>query len=183
MQMGNLQQSGQQFGKQASAAHLTSYGSMGTQEQFTQHTAYNPEITLNLPPPPPLPTQAHSSAMSSSVAGHSLPAQMNQQQYQPEQYYAPQNNYGPLGTANHSNHQASNNNFPPPPQVNNGPWPANNQMGANPDFSSQVQQRQNVASGSAQAPDEADKNKKYQATLQLAHNLLLQLQRGSGNQP
>jgi hypothetical protein len=56
-------------------------------------------------------------------------------------------------------------------------------MGANPNFSSQVQQQQNVASGSSQAPDEADKNKKYQATLQFAHNLLLQLQRGSGNQP
>jgi len=67
--------------------------------------------------------------------------------------------------------------------VYNESLPANNQMGANPDFSSQVQQQQNVASGSAQAPDEADKNKKYQATLQLAHNLLLQLQRGSGNQP
>ncbi|CAM0952430.1 unnamed protein product [Alopecurus aequalis] len=175
-QMGNLQQSGQQFGNQTSAAHLTSYGSMvGAREQLTQHTAYNPEITLNLPPPPPRPTQVHSSA----------PTQNNQQQYQPEQYYASQNNYSPLGTASHSNLQASNANFPvpPPPQVNNGPVPANNQMGANQGFSSQVQQQQNVASGSAQAPDEADKNKKYQATLQLAHNLLLQLQRGSGNQP
>uniref|UniRef100_A0ACD5XZT7 Uncharacterized protein n=2 Tax=Avena sativa TaxID=4498 RepID=A0ACD5XZT7_AVESA len=183
-QMGNLQQQGQQFGKQASAAHMTSYGSMaGAQEQLTQHTAYNPEITLNLPPPPL--TQAPSTAMSSSVGGHNLPTQMNQQQYQPEQYYAPQNNYGSLGTVSHPNLQASNTNFPAPPQpqVNNGPFPPNNQMGPNPDFSSQVQQQQNVASGSAQAPDEADKNKKYQATLQFAHNLLLQLQRGSGNQP
>uniref|UniRef100_A0A8I6XUP4 RRM domain-containing protein n=1 Tax=Hordeum vulgare subsp. vulgare TaxID=112509 RepID=A0A8I6XUP4_HORVV len=84
-QVGNLQQSGQQFGRQAAA----SYGGMvGAQEQHPTHTAYNPE----------------------------------------------------------------------------------------------VQQQQNVASGSAQAPDEVDKNKKYQATLQFAHNLLLQLQRGSGNQ-
>ncbi|KAM3258945.1 hypothetical protein ACQJBY_050610 [Aegilops geniculata] len=84
-QVGNLQQSGQQFGRQAPA----SYGGMvGAQEQHPIHTAYNPE----------------------------------------------------------------------------------------------VQQQQNVASGSAQATEEADKNKKYQATLQFAHNLLLQLQRGSGNQ-
>ncbi|KAM0879512.1 hypothetical protein ACQ4PT_034188 [Festuca glaucescens] len=181
-QMGNLQQPGQQ----ASAAHFRSYGGMaGTQEQLTQHTAYNPEMTLNLPPPPPVPTHAPNSAMSSSVGGHSLPTQMNQQQYQPEQYYASQNNYGSVGTVSHSNLQASNTNFPlpPPPQVNNVPLAANNQVGANPNFSSQVQQQQNVASGSSQAPDEADKNKKYQATLQFAHNLLLQLQRGSGNQP
>ncbi|XP_051188864.1 flowering time control protein FPA isoform X3 [Lolium perenne] len=159
-QMGSLQQPGQQ----ASAAHLRSYGGMaGAQEQLTQHTAYNPEMTLNLPPPPPAPSHAPNSVGS-------------QQQYQPEPYYASQNNYGSVGS--HSNLP-----LPPPPQVNNGPLAANNQVGANPNFSSQVQQQQNVASGSSQAPDEADKNKKYQATLQFAHNLLLQLQRGSGNQP
>jgi hypothetical protein len=158
--MGSLQQPGQQ----ASAAHLRSYGGMaGAQEQLTQHTAYNPEMTLNLPPPPPAPSHAPNSVGS-------------QQQYQPEPYYASQNNYGSVGS--HSNLP-----LPPPPQVNNGPLAANNQVGANPNFSSQVQQQQNVASGSSQAPDEADKNKKYQATLQFAHNLLLQLQRGSGNQP
>ncbi|XP_047071562.1 flowering time control protein FPA-like isoform X3 [Lolium rigidum] len=171
-QMGSLQQPGQQ----ASAAHLRSYGGMaGAQEQLTQHTAYNPEMTLNLPPPPPVPSHAPNSAMASSVGGHSLPTQMNQQQYQPEPYYASQNNYGSVGS--HSNLP-----LPPPPQVNNGPL-ANNQVGANQNFSSQAQQQQNVASASSQAPDEADKNKKYQATLQFAHNLLLQLQRGSGNQP
>jgi hypothetical protein len=148
----------------------------GAQEQLTQHTAYNPEMTLNLPPPPPVPSHAPNSAMPSSVGGHSLPTQMNQQQYQPEPYYASQNNYGSVGS--HSNLP-----LPPPPQVNNGPSAANNQVGTNLNFSSQVQQQQNVASGSSQAPDEADKNKKYQATLQFAHNLLLQLQRGSGNQP
>ncbi|PNT64948.1 hypothetical protein BRADI_4g35250v3 [Brachypodium distachyon] len=175
-QMGNLQQPGQQFSTQAPSAHLTSYGSMvGAQEHSTHHTAYNPEIALNLPPPPPVPTLAPGAVMPSSMGGYSLPTQMNQQQYQPEQYYVSQSNYGLLPTASQSNLQASNNNLPapPPPQLNNGPLPANNQ----------AQQQQNVASGSVQAPDEADKNKKYQATLQFAHNLLLQLQRGSGNQP
>ncbi|KAF8768977.1 hypothetical protein HU200_007069 [Digitaria exilis] len=53
-QIANLQQPGQQFSRQASAAHLTNYGSMvGAQEHSTQHTAYNPEVGLNLPPPPP----------------------------------------------------------------------------------------------------------------------------------
>lgn len=178
-----LQQSGQQFGRQAPV----SYGGMvGAQEQHPTHTAYNPEVTLSLPPPPPLPTQGPVSALPT------------QQQYQPEHYYAPQNNYGSLGTVSQSNFQSSNTNLPVPPpyQMNDG-LAANNQMGnlaqlhqstpfptdrVNLDFSSQVQQQQNVASGSAQAPEEADKNKKYQATLQFAHNLLLQLQRGSGNQ-
>lgn len=178
-----LQQSGQQFGRQAPV----SYGGMvGAQEQHPTHTAYNPEVTLSLPPPPPLPTQGPVSALPT------------QQQYQPEHYYAPQNNYGSLGTVSQSNFQSSNTNLPvPPPHQMNGGLAANNQMGnlaqlhqstpfptdrVNLDFSSQVQQQQNVASGSAQAPEEADKNKKYQATLQFAHNLLLQLQRGSGNQ-
>ncbi|XP_062193701.1 flowering time control protein FPA-like isoform X2 [Phragmites australis] len=194
-QVANLQQPGQQFTRQASAAHLTSYGNMvGAQEHSTQHTAYNPEVTLNLPPPPPIPTLPHSSAMLPSQGGHSLPTQTNQQLYQPEQYYVSQSNYG------HSNLQVSNANIPAPlvPQVNPGPSPTNNQMGnlaqlqhamplhvnrGSQDFSSQGQQQQNFAPGAAQAPEEADKSKKYQATLQLAQSLLLQIQRGSGNQP
>jgi hypothetical protein len=126
-----------------------------------------------------------------------LPTQTNQQLYQPEQYYVPQSNYGPLAPASHSNLQISNTNNPTPtiPQVNPGP-PTNNQIGnlaqlqhsmplhvdrGSQYFSSQGQQ-QNLGPGAAQAPEE-DKSKKYQATLQLAQNLLLQLQqRGSGNQ-
>lgn len=197
-QMANVQHPGQQFSGQASAAHLTNYGNMvSAQERSIQHTAYNPEVALNLPPPPPLPTIPHSSATLQSQGGHSLPSQTNQQLYQPEQYYVPQNNYGPLVPVSHSNLQISNTNNPTLtiPQVNPGP-PTNNQIGnlaqpqhsmplhvdrASQDFSSQGQQ-QNRGPGAAQAPEE-DKSKKYQATLQLAQNLLLQLQqRGSGNQ-
>jgi hypothetical protein len=195
-QIANLQQPGQQLPSQTSGAHLTNYGSMvGAQELSTQYSAYNPEVTLNLPPPPPVPTLPHSSAMLPSQGGYSFPTQTNQQQYQPEQYYVPQSNYG------HSNLQVSNANFPAPPvpQVNPGPSPANSQMvnmaqlqNATPlhvnrgsqDFSSQGQQQQNSAPGAAQASEEADKSKKYQATLQLAQSLLLQIQRGgTGNQP
>jgi hypothetical protein len=196
-QITNLQHQlpGQQFPRQTSGAHLTNYGNMvGAQELSTQRTAYNPEVTLNLPPPPPVPTLPHNSAMLPSQGGHSLPTQTNQQQYQPEQYYIPQSNYG------YSNLQVNNANIParPVPQVNPGPSPANNQMGnmaqlqnampvhvnrGNQDFSSQGQQ-QNSAPGAAQASEEADKSKKYQATLQLAQSLLLQIQRGgTGNQP
>lgn len=195
-QMANVQHPGQQFSGQASAAHLTNYGNMvSAQERSIQHTAYNPEVTLNLPPPPPLPTIPHSSATLQSQGGHSLPSQTNQQLYQPEQYYVTQNNCFPLVPVSHSNLQISNTNNPTLtiPQVNPGP-PTNNQIGAQPqhsmplhvdrasqDFSSQGQQ-QNRGPGAAQAPEE-DKSKKYQATLQLAQNLLLQLQqRGSGNQ-
>jgi len=197
-QIANVQHPGQQFSRQASAAHLTNYGNMvSAQERSIQHTAYNPEVALNLPPPPPLPTVPHSSATLPSQGGHSLPTQTNQQLYQPEQYYVPQSNYGPLAPASHSNLQISNTNNPTPtiPEVNPGP-PTNNQIGnlaqlqhsmplhvdrASQDFSSQGQQ-QNLGPGAAQAPEE-DKSKKYQATLQLAQNLLLQLQqRRSGNQ-
>jgi hypothetical protein len=195
-QIANLQQRGQQFPSETSGAHLTNYGNMvGAQKLSTQYTAYNPEVTLNLPPPPPVPTLPHSSAMLPSQGGYSFPTQTNQQQYQPEQYYVPQSNYG------HSNLQVSNANIPAPPvpQVNPGPSPANSQMvnmaqlqNATPlhvnrgsqDFSSQGQQQQNSAPGAAQASEEADKSKKYQATLQLAQSLLLQIQRGgTGNQP
>jgi hypothetical protein len=64
-----------------------------------------------------------------------------------------------VGTISHSNLQASNTNFlvSPPPSVNAGHLPPKNQMGANPNFSSQVQQQQNVASGSSQAPSSAKK--------------------------
>ncbi|KAL6601761.1 hypothetical protein ACP70R_044981 [Stipagrostis hirtigluma subsp. patula] len=191
-QIANLQQPGQQFSKQASAANLPNFGNLvGAQEQSTQHTAYNPEVALNLPPPPPIPRVPHSSAALPSQGGHSLPTQtnqqMNQQMYQPEQYYAPQSTYGQL--ASHSNLQVSSANIPTPPlpQVNTGPSPspANNQM-ANlaqlQQLSTQAQQQSSVP-GAAQAPEEADKSKKYQATLQLAQSLLLQIQRGSGNQP
>jgi RNA recognition motif-containing protein len=180
----NLQQPGQQFSRQASAAHLTNYGSMmGAPEHSTQHTAYNPEVALNLPPPPPIPAPTHSSSTLPSQGGHSLPTQTNQQLYQPEQYYVPQSNYGPLATGSHSNLQASNANNPAPPlpQVNPGP-PANNQMGNLPQLQPSSHGQQHFAPGTAQAPDEADKSKKYQATLQLAQNLLLQIQRQSGNQ-
>jgi len=184
-QIANLQQPGQQFSRQASATHLTNYGNMvGAPEHSTQHTAYNPEVALNLPPPPPIPTPTHSSITLPSQGGHSLPTQPNQQLYQPEQYYVPQSNYGPLATGSHSNLQASNaNNLAPPlRQVNPGP-PANNQMGNLPQLQpSSHGQQQHFAPGTAQAPDEADKSKKYQATLQLAQNLLLQIQRQSGNQ-
>ncbi|KAK8460147.1 hypothetical protein SEVIR_2G284400v4 [Setaria viridis] len=182
----NLQQPGQQFSRQVSAAHLTNYGSMvGAQEHSTQHTAYNPEVALNLPPPPPIPTPTHSSTTTlPSQGGHSLPTQTNQQL--PEQYYVPQSNYVPLAMGSHSNIQASNANNPAPPlpQVYPGP-PANNQMGNLPQLQpSSHGQQQHFAPGTAQAPDEADKSKKYQATLQLAQNLLLQIQqRQSGNQP
>jgi hypothetical protein len=185
-QIANLQQPGQQFSRQASAAHLTNYGSMmGAPEHSTQHTAYNPEVALNLPPPPPppIPAPTHSSSTLPSQGGHSLPTQTNQQLYQPEQYYVPQSNYGPLATGSHSNLQASNANNPAPPlpQVNPGP-PANNQMGNLPQLQPSSHGQQHFAPGTAQAPDEADKSKKYQATLQLAQNLLLQIQRQSGNQ-
>ncbi|CAL5073339.1 unnamed protein product [Urochloa decumbens] len=183
-QIANLQQPGQQYSRQVSAAHLTNYGSMvGAQEHSTQHTAYNPEVGLNLPPPPPIPTATHSSTTLPSQGGHSLPTQANQQLYQPEQYYVPPSNYGSLATGSHSNLQASNANNPTPPlpQVNPGP-PANNQMGNLPQFQPSHGQQQHFAPGTAQAPDEADKSKKYQATLQLAQNLLLQIQRQSGNQ-
>ncbi|XP_062198686.1 flowering time control protein FPA-like [Phragmites australis] len=194
-QIANLQQPGQQFNRQASAAHLNFGNMVGAQEHSAQHTAYNPEVTLNLPPPPPpIPTLPHSSAMLPSQGAHSLSTQTNQQLYQPEQYYASQSNYG------HSNLQVSNANIPVPPipQVNHGPSPAHNQMGSlaqlqhamplhvnrgSQDFSSQGQNQQNFAPGAAQAPEEADKSKKYHATLQLAQSLLLQIQRGSGNQP
>ncbi|CAN6205017.1 unnamed protein product [Urochloa humidicola] len=181
-QIANLQQPGQQFSRQVSAAHLANYGSMvGPQEHSTQHTAYNPEVALNLPPPPPIPTATHSSTTLPSQGGHSLPTQANQQMYQPEQYYVPQSNYGSLATGSHSNLQA-NNPAPPLPQANPGP-PANNQMGNLSQFQpSPHGQQQHFAPGTAQAPDEADKSKKYQATLQLAQNLLLQIQRQSGNQ-
>lgn len=185
-QTANLQQPGQQFSRQASAAHMTNYGSMvGAQEHSMQHTAYNPEVALNLPPPPPIPTPTHSSTLPSQGA-HSLPTQTNQQLYQPEQYYLPQSNYGPLATGSHSNLQVSNANNPAPPlpQVNPGPPPANNQMGNLAQLQPSYGQQQNFAPGTAQAPEDADKSKKYQATLQLAQNLLLQIQqRQSGNQP
>lgn len=192
-QISNLQQQGQQFPRQTSGAQLTNYGNMvGAQEHSTQHTAYNPEVTLNLPPPPPppVPTLPHSSAMLPSQGGHNLPTQMNQQQYQPEQYYVPQNNYG------HSNVQVGNANIPAPPVPQGNPGPS--QMGnmgqlqnamplhvtrGNQDFSSQGQQQQNSAPSAPQASEEADKSKKYQATLQLAQSLLLQIQRGTGNHP
>lgn len=198
MQIANLQLPGQQFSRQGPATHLTNYGSMvGAQERTVEHTAYNPEVALNLPPPPPVPTLPNSTATLPSQGGYGLPPQTNQQMYQPEQYYMPQSNYSPLAAASHSNLQASNTNNPAPPlpQVNPGP-PTNNQIGnlaqlqqsvplhvdrASQGFSSQGQQ-QNCAPGTAQAPEE-DKSKKYQATLQLAQSLLLQLQqRGSGNQ-
>ncbi|GJM99245.1 hypothetical protein PR202_ga16330 [Eleusine coracana subsp. coracana] len=191
-QIANLQQPGQQFPRQTSGAQLTNYGNMvGAQEHSTQHTAYNPEVTLNLPPPPPVPTTLpHSSAMLPSQGGHSLPTQTNQQQYQPEQYYVPQSNYG------HSNLQIGNANVPAPPVPQGNPGPS--QMGnmaqlqnamplhitrGSQDFSSQGQQQQNLAPGTAQASEEADKSKKYQATLQLAQSLLLKIQRGTGNLP
>ncbi|TVU01431.1 hypothetical protein EJB05_53107 [Eragrostis curvula] len=173
-QIANLQQPGQQFTRQSSAAHLTNYGSMvGSQEHSAQHSAYNPDVALNLPPPPPpVPTLPHSSAMLQSQGGHSLPTQMSQQQYQPEQYYVPQSNYGS---------QISNASIPAPPV------PQVNQMGNMAQlqhFSSQGQHQHNSASGAVQSSDEADKSKKYQATLELAQSLLLQIQqRGSGNQP
>jgi hypothetical protein len=186
-QIANLQQQGQQFSRQVSATHMTNYGSMvSAQEHSTQHTAYNPEVALNLPPPPPVPTPTHSStATLPSQGGHSLSTQTNQQLYQPEQYYVPQSNYVPLATGSHSNIQASNANNPAPPlpQAYPGP-PANNQMGNLPQLQPSHGQQQNFATGTAQAPDEADKSKKYQATLQLAQNLLLQIQqRQAGNQP
>ncbi|KAK3129724.1 hypothetical protein QOZ80_6BG0483800 [Eleusine coracana subsp. coracana] len=190
-QIANLQQPGQQFPRQTSGAQLTNYGNMvGAQEHSTQHTAYNPEVTLNLPPPPPVPTLPHSSAMLPSQGGHSLPTQTNQQQYQPEQYYVPQSNYG------HSSLQIGNANVPAPPVPQGNPGPS--QMGnmaqfqnamplhitrGSHDFSSQGQQQQNLAPGTSQASEEADKSKKYQATLQLAQSLLLKIQRGTGNQP
>ncbi|CAN6167646.1 unnamed protein product [Urochloa humidicola] len=183
-QIANLQQPGQQFSRQVSAAHLTNYGSMvGAPEHPTQHTAYNPEVALNLPPPPPIPTATNTSTTLPSQGGHSLSTQPNQQLYQPEHYYVPQSTYGSLTTGSHSNLQASNanNSAPPLPQVNPGP-PANNQMGNLPQFQPSPQGQQHFAPGTAQAPDEADKSKKYQATLQLAQNLLLQIQRQSGNQ-
>lgn len=48
---------------------------------------------------------------------------MNQQWYQEEYYYAPQNNYGSLGAISHSNPQNRNTNLPllPPPHLSNGP--------------------------------------------------------------
>ncbi|KAL6846772.1 hypothetical protein ACP4OV_024220 [Aristida adscensionis] len=183
-QIGTLQQPGQQFSSQASTAHLTNYGSLaGAQEQSTQHTAYNPEVALNLPPPPPVPPAL---PHTSSQGGQNLPTQTNQQLYQPEQYYVPQSTYGHL--AGHSNLQVGSAiPNPPLPQVNTGPSPssANNQtanLAQLQHFSSQAQ-AQNFAPGPAQAPEEADKTKKYQATLQLAQSLLLQLQNKSGNQP
>nr|CAB3453948.1 unnamed protein product [Digitaria exilis] len=184
----NLQQPGQQFSRQASAAHLTNYGSMvGAQEHSTQHTAYNPEVGLNLPPPPPppIPAPTHSSTLPSQ-GGHNLPAQTNQQLYQPEQYYVPQSNYGPLATgSHHSNIQVSNTNNPAPPLPQGNPGPqASNQMGNLAQLQPSSHGQQNFAPGSAQTLEEADKSKKYQATLQLAQNLLLQIQqRQSGNQP
>ncbi|XP_068646636.1 flowering time control protein FPA-like [Aristolochia californica] len=62
---------------------------------------------------------------------------------------------------------------------------ANQQMGiglvtdkTSPEFPNQVQQLQSALSGSAQAPpdSEADKNQRYQSTLQFAASLLLQIQ-------
>lgn len=120
-QISNFQHSGQQFSKQAGAVHLPNYGNLaGAQEHPTQHSAYNPEMTLNLPPPPPPPTLPPSSAILSSQVGHSLPTQMSQQQYQPEQYYMTQSNYGQLATVSSSNLQVSNSNIPflPYSQVN-----------------------------------------------------------------
>ncbi|KAJ1290422.1 hypothetical protein BS78_02G242000 [Paspalum vaginatum] len=191
-QISNLQLPVQQLSRQASVTHVTNYGNMaGAQERAIEHTAYNPEVALNLPPPPPIPTLQHSTATLPTQGGQSLPAQTSQQLYQPEHYYVPQSNNGALAAAN-LQVSSTNNPAPPLPQVNHGP-PTNNQIGnlsqlqqsmplqASQGFSSQGQQ-QNFAPGIAQAPEE-DKSKKYQATLQLAQNLLLQLQqRGSGNQ-
>ncbi|KAF0914064.1 hypothetical protein E2562_026480 [Oryza meyeriana var. granulata] len=164
-QMGNFQHSVQQFSKQAGAAHLPNYGNLaGAQEQPTQHSAYNPEMTLNLPPPPPPPTLPPSSAILSSQVRHSLPAQLSQQQYLPEQYYMSQSNYGPLATASRSNLQAHQQQIVAPPAVQ---APVAAQVPA-----------------AAQAPaDEAERNRKYQATLELAQRLLGQIQQKPGNQP
>ncbi|KAG8050536.1 hypothetical protein GUJ93_ZPchr0009g2360 [Zizania palustris] len=131
-QMSIFHQLGQQFSKQSSAAHLPNYGNMvGAQDHSTQHTAYNPEMTLNLPPLPPPPTLPPSSAILSSQGGHILPMQMSQQQYQPEQYYLSQSSYDPLASASHSNLQQA------------------------------LAVPQNVAPAAAQAPDEAERNRKF----------------------
>ncbi|KAF2917067.1 hypothetical protein DAI22_09g165200 [Oryza sativa Japonica Group] len=176
-QIGNFQHSGQQFSKQAGAVHLPNYGNLaGAQEHPTQHSAYNPEMTLNLPPPPPPPTLPPSSAILSSQVGHSLPTQMSQQQYQPEQYYMTQSNYGQLATVSSSNLQAHHQQIVATPAA---------QAPVAAQFPPAMQ-----APAAAQAPvaaqasaDEAERNRKYQATLQLAQRLLGQLQQKPGNQP
>uniref|UniRef100_A0A0D9XFN4 Reticulon-like protein n=1 Tax=Leersia perrieri TaxID=77586 RepID=A0A0D9XFN4_9ORYZ len=186
-QMGNFPPSGQQFSKQAGVAHQPNYGNLaGAQEHLAQHSAYNPEMSLNLPPPPPPPpTLPPSAAMLSSQVGNSLPMQMSQQPYQPEQYYMSQSNYGPLAAASHSNLQAHQQQIVAPPAAQapapQAPVAAQAPPAAQAPVAAPAPNMQ--APAAAQAPaDEAERNRKYQATLELAHRLLGQI-RKPGNQP
>ncbi|XP_019053496.1 PREDICTED: flowering time control protein FPA isoform X2 [Nelumbo nucifera] len=188
------QQLGHQFNTQAQLlsqfpAYANATNRPDQSSQAIISSTQNQDPSLHMPPQATVSSKPPSNFVIPSQGQYSIPQQSNQQ-YQLDASHNPQKSYGMVHTTDATGLYHSPVFQQPKPPVGSSTQVQGTNMSqaqvatslvtdkANLEFPNQVQQLQSALSGAAHGTPEgeADKNQRYQSTLQFAASLLLQIQ-------